>query len=159
MFFEEALLNPNVVMFLQLSLAAALGLLLGIERTIAGKTAGMRTFALVSLGSCLFIVVAEAVALRYLGTVMFDPLRIAAGVVMGIGFIGSGLAVLHKQHLAGLTTAAGVWVASGIGISVGYKMYALATFTTFLTLFVFTVMWFVERKLKDANQESFHNGE
>ena len=135
-------------MFLQLALAMLLGMFLGAERSIAGKTAGMRTYALVALGACLFIVISVTVTGVYLPLVDFDPLRVAAAVVTGIGFLGAGLIILQENSLRGLTTAAGLWVAAGIGVAVGYQMYDIAVFTTFLTLIVFTFMWYIEEMIK-----------
>lgn len=134
--------------FLQLFLAMLLGMLLGAERSLAGKTAGMRTFSLVSLGSSLFIIISGVVMSQYVSIVNVDPLRVAAGIITGIGFLGAGLIIVHDTTLKGLTTAAGLWVSAGIGIAVGYKLYAIAIFTTFLTLIVFTLMWYIEEKIK-----------
>lgn len=133
--------------FVRLFVALVLGALLGFERLIAGKEAGMRTFGLVAVGSCLFVVTGEMVIRDYSGMYGFDPLRIASSVVTGIGFIGAGL-IIFQQELKGLTTAAAMWVASAIGIAVGFKLYVLAVFTTFLTLFVCVGLWFVERFLE-----------
>jgi putative Mg2+ transporter-C (MgtC) family protein len=135
--------------FLQLTLAMILGMLLGTERAIAGKTAGMRTFALVSLAACLFVVISVLVTNVYVGVTSFDPMRIAAGIIAGIGFIGGGLIIFRKSRLKGLTTAAGLWVAAGIGASVGYQLYLVAIFTTLLTLFVFTILWHFENFIED----------
>lgn len=149
----------------QLVFAAFLGMLLGAERTIAGKSAGMRTYALVSLGAALFTIIGSIVDLAYLGQTAFDPARTLAAIVMGVGFIGTGLTVLHREGLAGLTTAAGIWVAAGIGIACGFHLYMIAAFTTFITLFVFTAVWFAERAVKRLStrismfaEESAHNG-
>ncbi len=136
--------------FVQLAIATGLGLLLGTERTIAGKNAGMRTYALVSLGSCLLILISVSVSQSFSTVFNFDPLRLAAGIVTGIGFLGAGIIIFKNSSLEGLTTAAGLWVASAIGISVGYGLYALALFSTVLTLFVFTALWFVETKIKST---------
>lgn len=135
-------------LFLQLILAMFLGMLLGAERSFAGKTAGMRTYSLVSLGSCLFVVISIIVTAQYVSFVNFDPLRIAASIIVGVGFLGAGLIIVHDLTLKGLTTAAGLWVSAGIGISVGYGLYAIAIFTTFLTLIVFTLIWYIEEKIK-----------
>lgn len=129
--------------FLSLIIALVLGACLGTERTFAGKTAGMRTYALVSMGSCLFILIARFV-IPTAGTYAFDPLRIAAGVIMGIGFLCGGVIIFRDSHLSGLTTAAGLWVAAGIGMAVGYGLTPLAVFATLATLFIFVVMWFIE---------------
>jgi putative Mg2+ transporter-C (MgtC) family protein len=140
-----ALRTDELEVYLQLVLAMVLGMLLGTERAIAGKTAGMRTFALVSLAACLFVTTSVIVTNQYIGITNFDPIRIAAGIIAGIGFIGGGLIIFRKSQLKGLTTAAGLWVAAGIGAAVGYQLYAPAIFTTLLTLFVFTILWYFER--------------
>ena len=156
MFFE---FDPTLaVTFMQLTLAAVLGLLLGAERSIAGKSAGMRTFALIALGSCLFTITSVLVTTEYLGKVNFDPMRVTAAIISGVGFIGAGLILFRQNLLRGLTTAAGMWIASGVGVAVGFGLYAIALFTTLITLFIFTAVWFVEAKLKihfgRANVES-----
>lgn len=130
----------------QILLAAFLGSLIGIERSVAGKHAGMRTYALVAMGSCLLTVVGILVAPRYLGIGDVDPFRIAAAIIMGIGFIGTGLVVHKGEHPTGLTTAAGVWVCAAIGISVGFGLYLLAINATALTLFIFAGLDWVEDK-------------
>lgn len=136
------------VMFSQLILAVFLGMLLGIERSLARKTAGMRTYALVALAACLFIIISNTVTVGYINFTDFDPMRVAAGIITGIGFLGAGLIIFRESKLQGLTTAASLWVAAGIGMAVGYGLYALAVFTTLLTLFVFTMLWYIEKKIK-----------
>ena len=145
----EIALSQNLHIFLQLFIAVILGGFLGIERSIAGKTAGMRTYALVSMGSALFVIISEIVADEYIGVLNFDPLRMASQIVVGIGFIGAGLIIFKESKLRGLTTAAGLWIAAGVGMAVGYKIYAVAIFVTALTLFVFTVLWFIEKEVKE----------
>ncbi len=132
--------------FWQLLLALVLGVLLGTERSIVGKRAGMRTFALVSVASCLFIVLGELMTAHYLGQANVAPLRIAAAIVTGIGFLGTGI-IIFDQELKGLTTAASLWVMAGIGMAVGFGFYAIAIFTTLITLFVFEVLWHLEQYL------------
>ncbi len=138
--------------FLQLFVAALLGGFLGIERALARKTAGLRTFALVSMGSALFVVISEIIGSQYVNIAAFDPLRVASQIIVGIGFLGAGLIIFKESKISGLTTAAGLWVSAGIGVSVGYKLYSIAVFVTFLTLFIFTILWFIEVKIKkEAN--------
>lgn len=141
------LVSTDLVPFFQILIAVLLGSILGIQRSLAGKTAGMRTYGLVAMGSCLLIVISELVTVSYVGTTSFDPMRLAAGIVTGIGFIGAGLIIFKDSKLSGLTTAAGLWVVSAIGMAVGFKLYALSIFATFLTLFVLTVLWSVEQKI------------
>jgi putative Mg2+ transporter-C (MgtC) family protein len=152
---EELSLNQQLIPFLQILVALVLGSFLGIERSFAGKTAGMRTYGLVAMGSSLLIVASEIVNDSFIGVTNFDPMRLAASIIMGVGFIGAGLIILKEEKkLEGLTTAAGLWVACGIGITVGFGLWALAFFATFLTLFTFTTLWYIEKTFK----QKFANG-
>jgi putative Mg2+ transporter-C (MgtC) family protein len=152
---ENLITDPNVVAFLYLLLALLLGSSLGLERSRAGKTAGVRTFGLVAMGACLFIIIARFVV-PTVDTFNYDPMRMAASVVMGIGFLCGGVIIFKDSGLTGLTTAAGLWVAAGIGMAVGYGLVTLAIFATLATLAVFTLFWFIEHKLfgwgKDREQ-------
>ncbi|HVZ76089.1 MAG TPA: MgtC/SapB family protein [Candidatus Paceibacterota bacterium] len=124
-----------------LAAAAALGALLGLERSIAGKHAGMRTYALVSLGSCLFVILGtlSSVELSFFSGV--NPLQIAGSIVIGIGFIGAGLSALRGGDThAELTTATGIWVAAGIGMACGFGLYLLAFVSTILALGIFSIL-------------------
>jgi putative Mg2+ transporter-C (MgtC) family protein len=132
--------------FGQLALATLLGALIGIERELARKTAGMRTFALVALGAALFTIIPQIAFPKLAGT-GFDPSRIASQVVVGIGFIGAGSIIFSQSRVKGITTAAGLWVSAAIGMAVAYKMYSLAIFVTFLTIFVLVFMWIIEQKV------------
>ena len=131
---------------MRLTIATVLGLAVGAERSRVGKRAGMRTYALVSLGAALFIVIAGVVSEKYADTFVFDPLRVASQVVVGIGFLGAGVIFVQRQVLTGLTTAAGLWVVAGVGAACGYGLYVIATFVTFLVLVVFEVLWYVEER-------------
>ncbi len=133
-------------LFISLLAAVFLGAVLGIERNLAGKMAGMRTYSLVSLGSALFVIISRSVIAESGPlTAGIDPLRMASQIIVGIGFIGAGLVVLRGSRLTGITTAAGVWVSAGVGMACGFGLYALALFTTGLTLFIFTILWIIER--------------
>lgn len=133
-------------LFLGLFAAVFLGALLGIERNLSGKMAGMRTYALVSMGSALFVEISRSVILEAgVAGVNYDPLRLAAQIVTGIGFIGAGLVVLRGGHLTGVTTAAGLWVSAGVGMACGFGLYTLASFATGLSIAIFTILWIVER--------------
>lgn len=140
--------NQYLVAFLEIFLAMCLGCFIGVERTIAGKMAGVRTYGLVAMGSCLLIVISEMVLDIYPNNTI-DPLRLAAGLITGIGFLGAGLIIFKDSRLSGLTTAAGLWIASGIGMAVGFGLYSLSVFVTFLTLFNFTALWSIESKIKN----------
>jgi len=141
----------TIEVFRNLLLAAVLGSLLGIERVYAHKMAGIRTYALVSLGSALFVGISITITSQYIGLTNFDPLRMAAHIVTGIGFLGAGLVIFRDSHISGLTTAAGLWVSAGIGVASGFGLHAIAIFATLITLFLFTVMWFFEREIKKVS--------
>lgn len=130
----------------QLVLAVVLGALIGIERDIAGKRAGMRTHALVALGAAAFVISATLLNRDVVGTAIYDPVRIAASVVAGVGFIGAGVIVFREEIsvLRGVTTAAGVWVAAAVGMAAGFGFYTVAIATAVLTLIVFRLLWYVE---------------
>lgn len=134
----------------KLIIALILGVLVGMERTVAQKTAGMRTYGLVSMGAALFVIISEIAVQKYLVLELtnFDPLRMASNVLIGIGFLGAGLIVLKKDEVSGLTTAAGLWVSAGIGTATGFGMYWIAIFATLLTLFVFSALWYIEQTIK-----------
>lgn len=132
--------------FGQLALATFLGALIGIERELARKTAGMRTFSLVALGSALFTTISLVAFESFIGT-SYDPSRIASQVVVGIGFIGAGSIIFSQSKVKGLTTAAGLWVSAAIGMAVAYKMYALAIFSTIITIFILVFLWLIENKV------------
>ena len=121
---------------LRLLAATAMGAAIGFEREYHAKEAGLRTHLLVALGSCLFMILSIYGFDFMLGRdhVSFDPSRIAAQVVTGIGFIGAGTIILQKQVVRGLTTAAGLWVTAAIGLACGNGMYWLALVTTVIVL-------------------------
>ena len=121
---------------LRLFVAGAMGILIGLEREYRAKEAGYRTHFLVALGSALMMIVSQYGFMDVLKTdlIRVDPSRIAAQVVSGIGFIGAGTIILQKQIVRGLTTAAGIWVTSGIGLAVGAGMYAIGIAATLLVL-------------------------
>ena len=140
----------TIDILVRLVVALLLGGLVGVERTLAGKTAGMRTYALVAMGSALFMLVSIVVSSQLVGTAAFNPLFLAPQILVGIGFIGAGL-VFHNNHdmrTSGLTSAAGLWVAAGIGMAAGFGLYYLAIISALLTLLIFTILWYVEKGFK-----------
>ena len=137
-------------MLTRLSIALILGVIIGLERVWAKKTAGMRTFALVSMGSALFVIISQQMVSYYIGFGDVNPLRMASQIITGIGFIGTGLIFSKDSKLMGLTTATSMWVVAGIGMAAGFGLYKLAVIATFLTLFIFIVLWFVESAVKKS---------
>lgn len=135
---------------LKLFIALALGMIIGTERVWAHKTAGMRTYALVSMGSALFVVISNEMVKFYSGFSGMNPLMIVSQIVVGIGFLGAGIIFNKDSKLVGLTTATGLWVAAGIGMACGLGLYSIAVVATTLTLFVFIVLWFIEERIKNS---------
>jgi putative Mg2+ transporter-C (MgtC) family protein len=131
---------------LRLLAAAALGGLVGLERDIHGRDAGLRTHLLVSLGSAVFMVLSITVARSAAGgTFVSDPGRIAAQVVTGIGFLGAGVILKEGATVRGLTTAACLWLVAAIGLAAGAGDYMLAAMTTGIGLVGLIVLKAFER--------------
>ena len=133
----------------QLFLATFLGALLGLEREIKRKEAGLQTYSLVALGTCLFTIISFELFNSFFGKtgISFDPSRIIMAIAIGIGFIGAGVIFRQSSGVIGLTTAAGLWATAAIGIAVGVKLYFLAIFTTFLSLFILAGFGLLEEKI------------
>ncbi len=141
--------GSEAAMVWSLVMAAILGSLLGIERSVAGKHAGMRTYALVSLGSCLFVLISTFASNMFAAAFPgINPVQIAASVVIGIGFIGSGLVSLKNDTHVELTTASGIWVVAGVGMACGFGMYTLATVSTVLAAAILSLFLRVENGIK-----------
>ncbi len=122
----------------RLLLASVLGGIIGMEREMSGKPAGLRTVLLICVGATLFTEL--SIRLAGVGEYRGDPARLAAQIVPGIGFIGAG-AILHgRGKVTGLTTAATLWTVTAIGIAVGSGAYPEAVGTTFLVLFTLLLL-------------------
>ncbi len=119
---------------IRLTLSVVLSGLIGLERQVHRRTAGLRTHILVSLGSCLIMLTSLYIFDIYKDKVPLDPARIAAGVVTGIGFLGAGTIIREREGVRGLTTAASLWVVAGIGLAVGCGFYTASVFTSILAL-------------------------
>lgn len=132
----------------RLCLALVLGSLIGVERKRKGQIAGLRTFALISLGACLAMVLSIYVPQQCMGLKNGDPGRIAAQVISGIGFLGAGAIIQMKGSVRGLTTAAGIWVSAAIGMTVGVGMYGIAVLATLLVIMLLTAIERLEKASK-----------
>jgi putative Mg2+ transporter-C (MgtC) family protein len=153
----EHFIITDIDMVIRPVLAMLLGSLLGVERLFAGKTAGMRTYSLVSLGATIFVMVGLIVTGWYVevGYASFDPMRMASQIVVGVGFLGAGLIIFRNDKISGLTTAAGLWLAAGVGISVGFGLFEIAIVATLLTLFIFSALGYVKNKLEKISSIEF----
>lgn len=143
---------------IKLLLAVILGIFIGLERQTRFKSAGVRTHALVSLGGALVMIISKYgfMNILNLNNIALDPSRIAAQVVSGIGFLGAGLIIVKGDKflsVSGLTTAAGVWVTSGIGMAVGADMYSLAIGGTIIII----IMQLILYKFKDFNLHTIYH--
>lgn len=146
-FISSLLSTETTSIVTKLFLAIVLGMLIGIERVMAHKTAGPRTHALVAMGSALFVMISEVISEQYASYGIADPLRMASQIIVGVGFLGAGMIIFKNSHLQGLTTASGLWVAAAIGTAVGFGLYEMAIIATALTLFIFVVLWFAEDRI------------
>jgi putative Mg2+ transporter-C (MgtC) family protein len=121
--------QEELLLAMRLLLAAALGAMVGMERERHGRRVGIRTFATVSLGACVFSIISYVVVPE--GN---ETTRIAAQVVSGIGFLGAGVILRSHGHVSGLTTAASLWATAAVGMAIGYGLLILGTATAFLLL-------------------------
>ncbi|KAB7706935.1 MgtC/SapB family protein [Bacillus aerolatus] len=130
----------DVEILLKLGLSSILGLIIGLERELKRKPVGLKTSLVISIVSCLLTIVSMESAYKSPGSgdinITMDPLRLAAQIVSGIGFLGAGV-ILHRRNdsISGLTTAAMIWGAAGIGIVVGAGFYAEAIAGVALLIF------------------------
>lgn len=150
-------LAQNSDVILRLFVAVFLGMIIGAERLLVHKEAGMKTHALVSMGAAVFILVSEALALRYGPGSGFNPAQIASNIVVGIGFLGAGMIMFRDSRTRGLTTASGLWVTAGIGMASGFGMYGLAIIATAFTLIIFIAMNIFEKPIKKISDEMDHS--
>ena len=127
-------------------ISTVLGTLVGWERQLGRKPAGLRTHTLVCLGSTMFVLVTKH-AVQDIGGPSLDPTRMIHGVITGVGFLGAGSIIRQEGYVAGLTTAASIWMVAAIGVSVGVHAYVLAAIGTALALIVLEVFRWAERLL------------
>jgi putative Mg2+ transporter-C (MgtC) family protein len=120
----------NIELILRILLAAIMGAAIGAQREWIGKSAGLRTLAIISLGAALFAIISDY------GFTGGNPSMIAAGIVTGIGFLGAGAILHHESGIEGLTTAATIWVAAGIGLAAGAGFYLISVIVTVIVLII-----------------------
>ena len=128
-------------------IATLLGAMIGLERELHGRAAGLRTHMLVTTGTALFVILSQYIANMNGYVISGDPGRIAAQVVTGIGFLGAGAIIKEGLSVRGLTTAACLWVSASIGMACGMSAYTLASATTLLVLFGLIILPRIEQCL------------
>jgi len=140
----EILKELNICsILLRLVLAMIIGGIIGLERETKGRAAGLRTYMLVCVGSALVMITNQYISL-YIGP--SDPARFGAQVISGIGFLGAGTIILtRRNHVIGLTTAAGLWSSACIGLAVGIGFYEGAIIACVFILFIIAIMHRIER--------------
>lgn len=132
----------TIALIFRILLSVILGAIVGFEREIEEKPAGIRTHILVCMGATLFTISSFYLTPLSSG----DATRIAAGIVTGIGFIGAGSIIATKGHVKGLTTAASLWVVSGIGMMVGLGSYILSSASAII-VFIILRLGEIEKKI------------
>ena len=137
----------------KLTLSLLLGCVVGLERKRKGQIAGLRTFALISMGATLAMILSIYIPQEYMGLKNGDPGRVAAQVITGVGFLGAGAIIQMKGSVRGLTTAAGIWMVATIGMAVGVGMYFVSIIATLLIIFILVTLERYEHRL-NIGQES-----
>jgi len=155
----EQFLTQNSDIILRLVAAIGLGMLIGAERILVHKEAGMKTHALVSMGAAVFVLFSEAMAQKYMNLPGFNPAMIPSEIIVGIGFLGAGMIMFRDSQTRGLTTAAGFWVTAGIGMACGFGLFNLAILSTVLVLLIFIVMNILEKPIMKISGENLNKTE
>lgn len=141
----------------RVTLAAALGGIIGIEREWRGRPAGFRTNILIAIGACLFTIMSiEGFPLAE--STARDTGRVAAQIVSGVSFLGAGALLQTRNKTKGMTTAATIWLVAAIGMTVGAGAYFLAIFTTLLTAAVLQLLLPVSKLVEQEAKEHKHTG-
>lgn len=136
-----SIFNSHVDLYIRLAVSTIVGLLIGLERAIKNKPAGIRTHTLVCLGATLAMVLSTLNQGAYM-----DPMRLAAQVISGIGFLGVGVIWTDKGNIKrGLTTAANLWITACVGLTIGYGAYDLAILTAVLMFIAMQLPKLVEK--------------
>lgn len=141
-----------VEVVLRLSVSAVAGAVIGLERYVHGRSAGLRTHVLVCAGSAMFTIFSLFAPLYHQvgGPTTSDPGRIAAQIVTGIGFLGAGVIIKQGATVRGLTTAACLWVAASIGMAAGGGLYLISAFVTALTVLTLVGLNLFERRFEHS---------
>ena len=145
----NSIISPDVNWvgaIVKLVLSLLLGATIGMERRRKGQIAGLRTFALISMGATLAMLISIYIPQEYMGLKNGDPGRIAAQVVSGVGFLGAGAIIQMKGSVRGLTTAAGIWISACIGLAVGAGMYLISIIATLLIIFILVNIERIEQR-------------
>lgn len=134
-------ISMELICILRIVIAGICGILVGLERKNRSKEAGIRTHFVVACGAAIIMVISKYAffdvlgdASKFANEIRLDPSRVASTIASGIGFLGAGMIFVHKGSITGLTTAAGIWATSGIGMAIGAGMYVLGIGATIVIL-------------------------
>lgn len=135
-----------------ISLVAAMvaGVVIGIERQMKKKNAGLKTNALVAVGAAIFV----NISYRYMGMDDVDISRIISQIIVGVGFLGAGVIVKNEERISGLATAASIWCSAGLGCLAALKMYVELATATILIVSINLIFGYLNRYIYDKNKES-----
>jgi putative Mg2+ transporter-C (MgtC) family protein len=141
----DRVVSVETDVFVRLVAAGLAGAAVGLDREARSKPAGLRTLALVSIASALFVLAGR----DFPGAPSADPVRVVQGIATGVGFLGAGVIIKREQEAAvhGLTTAASIWVAAALGVGFGLGLWYLSVVGLGLTMFVLVVLELVERRI------------
>ncbi len=159
-------ININIIIFFNLFGSLILGMMLGLERTMRGRAAGLRTYGLVASASCAMTVFSGYPHYWFGGTFPLDfypdPTRVIQGIVTGVGFLGAGVIMKDGFSITGLSTAASIWMCSAIGILVGVGFYGAAIMLTLMSVITLSAINRIEKylpqKVSYAVQMTFKKG-
>ena len=136
-------LNQQLTFILQLTLAIIFGGLIGLNRQMEDKPAGMRTFILVCMGTTLLSIISKYhyLYINLNPNTEIVPIQLASYAIAGIGFLGGGIIYHKKDNVEGITTAASLWVVAAVGIAIGFGFYWLALYTTLAEFVIVSMLW------------------
>lgn len=141
---------PELEIAARLILAALFAAMLGIDREIKERSAGLRTHMLVAVAAAVFTVITSEIYSRSSGS--GDPIRIIEAVTAGVAFLAGGAIIQGREHVSGLTTGAGLWLAGSIGVACGAGLYSVALMGTALAMFIMTVLSFFKQPAQTADR-------
>lgn len=133
----------------KLVIAAVLGGIVGAERDMSGRPAGLRTNMIIALSSCLFTILSTD---AFIGTGN-DQTRIASQIVVGVGFLGAGVLMQNKERIIGLTTAADIWLVAGIGMAIGAGYYVIGSFVALFSVITIVALGPLSHRLERLGRD------
>ncbi|MBP0903160.1 MgtC/SapB family protein [Mariniflexile gromovii] len=145
--------NTNLDFIISVFIAMVAGFCIGLERQMKNKNAGLKTYALVAVGSAVF----TNISFQYLGLDYVDTARIISQIVVGVGFLGAGVIVQGKHKISGLATAATIWCSAGLGCLAALKMYTELLSVTIIIVIINTIFGFLNSKINKHTSNEANN--